>query len=252
MYNADRRSKEFIDGLHYFLSVAEANKQNGFMCCPCVHCNNNKDYSSSRILHSHIFANGFMEKYVCWTKHGEQGVTMEDNEEEDFDDHFPGNAGIGAFDDDIPMEEPEVDVAENDPSDDLGQALHNVQADCESETERLKFQKLLEDHHKLLYPDCQNGFKKLGTTLELLQWKATNGVSDKGFDESSLYVPSRHVEHVWEKIPQFHRRLVSWAGATEPPAHNKSLELRCPFQCGKDYYTFKKICQGTLYEFSFL
>ena len=43
---------------------------------------------------------------------------MEDNEEEDFDDYFPGNAGIGAFDDDIPMEEPEVDVAENDPSDD--------------------------------------------------------------------------------------------------------------------------------------
>ena len=48
---------------------------------------------------------------------------MEDNEEEGFDDHFPGNAGIGAFEDDIPMEEPEVDVAENDPSDDLGQAL---------------------------------------------------------------------------------------------------------------------------------
>ena len=40
------------------------------------------------------------------------------------------------------MKEPEVDVAENDPSDDLGQALHNVQVDCESETERLKFQKL--------------------------------------------------------------------------------------------------------------
>ena len=54
------------------------------MCCPCVHCNNNKDYSSSRTIHSHIFANGFMKKYVCWTKHGEQGVTMEDNEEEDF------------------------------------------------------------------------------------------------------------------------------------------------------------------------
>ena len=118
-----------------------------------------------------FFANGFIEKYVCWTKYGEQVVSMEDNEEEDFDDHFPGNAGIGAFDDDILMEEPEVDVAENDPSDDLGQALHNVQAHCESETERLKFQKLLEDHRKLLYPDCQNGMKKLGTTLELLQWK---------------------------------------------------------------------------------
>ena len=42
-------------------------------------------------------------------------------------------------------------------------------------------------------------------------------------DESFLYGPSRHVEHVWAKIPLFHRRLVGWAGATEPPAHNKSM-----------------------------
>ena len=42
-------------------------------------------------------------------------------------------------------------------------------------------------------------------------------------DESFLYGPSRHVEHVWAKIPQYHRRLVSWAAATEPPAHNKSM-----------------------------
>src|SRR6185369_15915955 len=108
---------------------------------------------------------------------------MKDNEEEDFDDHFPENAGFGAFDDDIPLEEPEVDVAEDDPSDDLGKALHNVRTNCESETERLKFQKMLEDHRKLLYPGCENGLKKFGTTLELLQWKATNGVSDKGFGE---------------------------------------------------------------------
>ena len=42
-------------------------------------------------------------------------------------------------------------------------------------------------------------------------------------DESYLYGPSRHVEHVWAKIPQFQWRLVGWAGATEPPAHNKSI-----------------------------
>ena len=106
---------------------------------------------------------------------------MEDNEEEDFDDHFPGNAGFGALDNDIPMEEPEADVAEDNLGDDLGQALHNVRVDYDSETERLKFQKMLEDHRKLLYPDCENGLKKLGTTLELLQWKTTNGVSDKRF-----------------------------------------------------------------------
>ena len=45
----------------------------------------------------------------------------------------------------------------------------------------------------------------------------------RALDESFLYHPSRHVEHVWAKIPQFHRRLVAWAGATEPPAHNKSM-----------------------------
>ena len=44
-------------------------------------------------------------------------------------------------------------------------------------------------------------------------------------DESFLYGPSRHVEHVWAKIPQFHRRLVGWAGAKEPPAHNKSMRM---------------------------
>ena len=71
-------------------------------------------------------------------------------------------------------------------------------------------------------------------------------------DESFLYGPSRHVEHVWAKIPQFHRRLVGWVGATEHLLIINRWEHRCPFQCGKDYYIFKKICQGTVYEFSFL
>ena len=44
-------------------------------------------------------------------------------------------------------------------------------------------------------------------------------------DESFLYGPSRHVEHGWAKITQFHQRLVGWAGATEPPAHNKSMRM---------------------------
>ena len=42
---------------------------------------------------------------------------------------------------------------------------------------------MLEDHKKLLDPTCDARQKKLGTTLELLQWKAKNGVSDKGFVE---------------------------------------------------------------------
>ena len=40
---------------------------------------------------------------------------------------------------------------------------------------------MLEHHKKLLYPNCEADKKKLGTTLEFLQWKVENGVSDKGF-----------------------------------------------------------------------
>ena len=43
MYNADRCSQDFIEGVHYFLGVAEANKWDGFMCCPCAICKNPSD-----------------------------------------------------------------------------------------------------------------------------------------------------------------------------------------------------------------
>src|SRR5574344_183517 len=46
-----------------------------------------------------------------------------------------------------------------------------------------KIQRMLQDHKTDLYPDCKEGLKKLGSTLELLQWKAANGVTDKGFEE---------------------------------------------------------------------
>jgi hypothetical protein len=34
-----------------------------------------------------------------------------------------------------------------------------------------------------LYPNCEDSKKKLGSTLELLQWKAQTGLSDKGFEK---------------------------------------------------------------------
>jgi hypothetical protein len=34
-----------------------------------------------------------------------------------------------------------------------------------------------------LYPDCEDENIKLGITLELLQWKAETGLSDKGFEK---------------------------------------------------------------------
>jgi len=47
---------------------------------------------------------------------------------------------------------------------------------------------MLEDHRTLLYPDYKEGHKKLRITLELLQWKVSNGVSDKGFNELLMLI----------------------------------------------------------------
>ena len=47
MYMADRRSKEFMDGVHEFIEAAEKHKYGGFVRCPCKFCKNEKDYSSS-------------------------------------------------------------------------------------------------------------------------------------------------------------------------------------------------------------
>lgn len=122
---ADRRTPEFMKGLRYFLDVAQANKRNNFMCCPSAVCRNQKEQSSHRVLHSHLLQHGFMSGYNCWTKHGERGVMMEDNEEEDNDDNyhdmFPEYGTGTGMDDD--GEEAEDQRAPDDPIDDLGQVI---------------------------------------------------------------------------------------------------------------------------------
>ena len=105
---------------------------------------------------------------------------MEEVEEEQWDDDDI-IVEYGAFNDTVMGEAEEEVGIEDEPTDDLGQAIRDAQREYESEKEKIKFERMLEDHKKLLYPTCDAGHKKLGTTLELLQWKAKNGVSDKGF-----------------------------------------------------------------------
>ena len=42
---------------------------------------------------------------------------------------------------------------------------------------------MLQDYNKLLYPTCEDGQKKLGSTLELLKWKTETGVTDSAFEK---------------------------------------------------------------------
>ena len=106
---------------------------------------------------------------------------MEDNEEEQNDDNYSmlpeygGNARGEAEDEETP-DEPMVD-------NDLRRAIVDVQREAESANEKLKLERMLENHKKKLYPTCEDGNTKLGTTLELLQWKAETGLSHKGFEK---------------------------------------------------------------------
>ena len=105
-----------------------------------------------------------MPNYICWTKHGERCVIIEEDKEEGDDDNIIicGFAEYGAFDDSAMGEAEEEVAAEDEPDDDLGQAIYDAQRECESEKEKIKFERMLEDHKKLLYPTCEEGQKKVG------------------------------------------------------------------------------------------
>ena len=82
------------------------------------------------------------------------------------------------FFDDIAMGEPEEDAEGHDVEDDLGQMLCEPKEVYETEKESRDLKHMSEDYKTLLYPGCKQGQKKLGITLELLQWKASNGLSE--------------------------------------------------------------------------
>jgi hypothetical protein len=103
---------------------------------------------------------------------------MEDNEEEEDDDNYPGFPEYS----DTFMGEAEEE-AHDEPAKDLGRTIADGWRDCKTDKEREKMDHMLEDHKKLLYPKCENGLKKLGSTLELLKWKAEEGLSDSGFEK---------------------------------------------------------------------
>ena len=106
---------------------------------------------------------------------------LDNNEEEDKIPDFAGN--YGTFFDDTAMDEPEEDAEGHDVEDDLGQMLCEAEEIYETEKKSRDLKRMLEDYRTLLHPDCKQGQKKLDTALELLQWKASNSLSDKEFEE---------------------------------------------------------------------
>ena len=61
-----------------------------------------------------------MPNYYIWTKHGERGIILDNNEEEEEDKIPDFAANYGAFFDDTTMGEPEEDAEGHIVEDDLG------------------------------------------------------------------------------------------------------------------------------------
>src|SRR6185369_3612125 len=105
--------------------------------------------------------------YNCWIKHRERRVRMKDNEEEEDDDNypmFPEECGDTVMEDN--EEEGGEQRASDEPADGLGRVISDAMRECDTEKEKLKLEAMLEDHKKLLYPNCEDGSTKLGTTLD--------------------------------------------------------------------------------------
>jgi hypothetical protein len=121
------------------------------MCFPCVDSENKKEYSSWKILHSHLLRKGFMPSYNYWTKHGERGVMMEDNKEEEDDDMYPeyGDTATGEAEAEG-IGEAEDEEASDEPADDLHRAIVDAHREAESVNEKQKLKGMLEDQKKVV------------------------------------------------------------------------------------------------------
>jgi hypothetical protein len=117
------------------------------------------------------FGSGAMPNtpYVVWTRHGERGVVIEENKEEENDNNIPDWAAGQAFADTLMEDTDEEEISEDGHVDDLGQVLKDAQRDYENDNEKAKLQHMIQYYRKLLYPDCKQSHKKLGTALEMLQ-----------------------------------------------------------------------------------
>jgi hypothetical protein len=80
----------------------------------------------------------------------------------------------------------DTDVRCDDDLDDLDEMLWNVESEFRGKSRNDKFLQIMKDYETPLFSGCKKEHNKLHIVLTLLQMKASNGWSDKGFNE--LYI----------------------------------------------------------------
>ena len=100
MYLKNRTCGEYLTGLKSFIDATEADqlKQGkSTISCPCVDCENDIQFSSLYHVHAHLIIRGFMDDYICWNMHGEEGCNVRDLEADHMHQETACNEQSGKF-----------------------------------------------------------------------------------------------------------------------------------------------------------
>ena len=163
MYVENRLSEDYIDGVSTFRRAAEQDmlkKEIKLMYSICIDCNNLKIFTNPAQIERHLIRRGFKKEYTCWTSHGEEQIILE-------------GSNIIEGDNDMP----DVDCAFDEGrshDDNLDHIIHHAEGDY-SEKEFARFEGLMEDSGKPLFPGYKPEYTRLSSVLELLKSKASNG-----------------------------------------------------------------------------
>lgn len=182
MYYAHRSSTEYREGVTEFVTFADNDRKSRMsmhMLCPCRDCKNEQMIEDKDEVHAHLIMNGFMKKYTCWTKHGEQeapDVAAEEVLDQDVENTAAAREGMFVP---SPLGGETIDLD----TQCLSTMLHDIEDAEDNDRDYEKFSKLVEDCQMPLYDGCKSKHSKLSCVLELMKLKASNGWSDKSFTE---------------------------------------------------------------------
>jgi hypothetical protein len=164
-------SNEYINGLDAFIDFTKKDmvvNVRGFICCPCNHCKNEKEYCSGDVLRTHLIKHGFKEDYRCWNKHGDVGLNEAEMREE-----VPTD-GVKEEDDDV-NEADILRLSDDDivsRVDNIEEMVRNVERhvdnDQYSNGELAKYKKMIEDSNKPFYDGCAVRYMRLFMMVKLL------------------------------------------------------------------------------------
>ena len=78
--------KRYMHGVSQFIRDAKAHAGNGNpIFCPCKDCKNHRNFRQIESIRSHLITRGFMPNYTIWTMHGEVGVNVLQENDDDVD-----------------------------------------------------------------------------------------------------------------------------------------------------------------------